>query len=256
VHFSVCADNESACLLLAEKASERGLRPGMFIDIDNGMHRTGISPEQAPGLAEMIEGEEALEFRGLHIYDGHIHEKDPEVRKRHCEADFEKVNLLVDTLKQKGIGPGELACGGTFTFPIHAAYPERTLCPGTPLLWDAGYEAQIPDVEFLHAAVLAGRVISKPQGNLCIDFGYKAVASEMTQPRVQFLNLSVNEILNHSEEHLVVSAEESGSMKVGDVVYALPWHICPTMALHEKVYVINQNRVTDTWQSAARNRIY
>jgi D-serine deaminase-like pyridoxal phosphate-dependent protein len=254
--FSVTLDSEAALSQLEAMAHEREDMVDVFVDIDNGMHRTGIDPGEALDLIKLIVNKEHIKFRGLHIYDGHIHEIDRVKRKMHCDRDFEAVYTLVDQLEQEGIEVQEQACGGTPTFPIHAAHPERTVCPGTPLLWDAGYGKTIPDLDFLPAAVVAGRVISKPGELICIDLGYKSLASEMNPPRLQFLELETEEVINHSEEHLGVKCSKAKLQSIGDVVYALPTHICPTMALHDQVFVVQNQRVTETWKVVARNRSY
>ena len=174
----------------------------------------------------------------------------------HCDTDFEGVHKLMAQLKSQGIAVDELACGGTPTFPIHARHEARTLCPGTPVLWDAGYEAAFPDLEFLPSAVIASRVISQGKNQFCLDLGYKALASEMPHPRMKFLNLEYQEVLNHSEEHLVLSPKDRKGMAPGGLVYALPIHVCPTMALHEQVYVVRENKVVDVWKVEARKREY
>ena len=254
--FAVTVDSLAACQLLSDQARIHGKSVNLFVDLDNGMHRTGIAPGRAMELIESITEDEFLEFAGLHIYDGHIHELDFMDRKAHCEADFESVLSLVAELEEKGIPVAELACGGTPTFPIHAGYKSRTLCPGTPVLWDAGYREALPDLEFLPAAVLAGRVVSEPAGQLCLDLGYKSMASEMAHPRLLFLNLEHEGVLNHSEEHLVLSKAKKSEAKLGDLVYALPTHVCPTMALQEQVYVVREQLVVDVWKVVARKRVY
>lgn len=256
VKMAVNTDSFTACEILAEKASLAGKKVDLFVDIDNGMRRTGIEPEDAGLLIEFILDTPGLSFRGLHVYDGHIHDQDLKKRRARCDRDFERVNRLVNVLEQKGVQVGEMACGGTPTFPIHAEYGARTLCPGTPVFWDAGYAVEFPDLQFLNAAVVAGRVISKPGGNLCIDLGHKSVASEMTHPRLQFMEMDIADVLNHSEEHLVVSSEKSGALTVGDLVYALPTHVCPTIALHDQVYVVENQQITGTWKVVARRRIH
>lgn len=254
--FAVTVDSKAALRQIEVLAGEKGKKIDLFVDIDNGMHRTGIDPEDAYGLIKQIIAHPNLRFRGLHIYDGHIHEIDRTVRKVHCDRDFEAVSLLVNRMKKEGIEVEELACGGTPTFPIHASYPDRTLCPGTPLLWDAGYKRSIPDLDFLPAAVVAGRVISKNMGQVCLDLGYKSIASEMAHPRLHFLELETEELINHSEEHLVIKSSSAEQLSIGDVVYALPSHICPTMALHEQVYVVRNQKITETWSVIARKRSY
>jgi D-serine deaminase-like pyridoxal phosphate-dependent protein len=256
VKISVIVDSLFACEALQIESAKNKKLTAVFVDLDNGMHRTGIAPDLAPDLIHAIQDLENLSFSGLHIYDGHIHDSDPNQRKARCQKDFEPVLRLISQLKEDGIEISELACGGTPTFPIHALYGDRTLCPGTPLLWDAGYEAGLPDLDFLPAAVVLGRIISKPREQLCLDLGHKSIASEMDPPRLKFLDLQLDRVLNHSEEHMVISSDQNESMKVGDLVYALPIHVCPTMALHEEVYVVENKRVGQTWKVVARKRDY
>lgn len=254
--FSVTVDAFDACADLTRAAIQNNMPLDVFLDIDNGMHRTGASPSEAFDLATKINISDWLNLKGLHIYDGHIHISDFEKRKEACEKDFAQVVELVNKLKSVGIDAGELACGGTYSFPVHAKYPDRTLCPGTPLLWDAGYKNSIPDLDFLNAAVLAGRVISKPNHNICIDLGHKSMAAEMPQPRVEFLNTTINSIENQSEEHLVITSPDANNLYLGDVIYTLPKHICPTIALHEEVYTVTDSHVTGKWEVIARKRDY
>ena len=150
--FSVTVDSLRACRRIKEQLTGKEKPLELLLDLDNGMHRTGIRPDAALDLILHIHTDPRFEFAGLHIYDGHIHDKDPKDRKARCEADFRKVELLIAELGKKGIGIGELACGGTPTFPIHARDKSRTLCPGTPVLWDAGYRESFPDLDFLPAA--------------------------------------------------------------------------------------------------------
>lgn len=256
IKFSVLVDHEKSIHDLTREAQIQQQKVNVFIDIDNGMHRTGIEPEPAFDLALSISKNPWSNLTGLHIYDGHIHVSDFKTREEQCESDFSAANKLVEKLKAAGIEIGELACGGTFTFPIHAKYRNRTLCPGTPILWDAGYEKSIPDLDFQVAAVLAGRVISKPHGKVCFDLGHKAMASEMPQPRLEFLELQMDSIENQSEEHLVISTPKADELNPGDFVYAVPVHICPTIALHERVYVVENNKAVGTWEVTARKRTF
>ena len=57
-----------------------------------------------------------------------------------------------------------------------------------------------------------------------------------------------------SEEHLVLEVPDSSKFKTGDVLYGVPWHICPSVALYEKAHVVEKNRVTGFWKVVARDR--
>jgi D-serine deaminase-like pyridoxal phosphate-dependent protein len=111
-------------------------------------------------------------------------------------------------------------------------------------------------MDFLPAAVLLTRVVSKPTSTrLCLDLGHKAVASEMPHPRVVFLNLDDATPVVHSEEHLVVETPRADSLAVGDCLYGIPWHICPTVALHSELVVVRNARAGERWKVAARDRV-
>ena len=163
---------------------------------------------------------------------------------------------LDDLLKETQTQSAEIVCGGSITFPIHARYPERQLSPGTTLLWDYGY-SRFTDLPFEVAACLFTRVITKPdRGLLCLDLGHKAVASETKGAPVFFPQIEDAEIITHSEEHMVIKTAQAEQWNIGDVLYGYPWHICPTVALHQQVGVVTDQRLEGFWDIAARHRIY
>ncbi len=97
--------------------------------------------------------------------------------------------LLIYPQRALGVPGKTLVAGGTPTFPFHARRPGVECSPGTCVLWDFGYSSRFPDLDFLQAALVLTRVISKPGARrLCLDLGQKAIASENPPPRVQFLN--------------------------------------------------------------------
>ena len=257
VRFSAIVDNAGQAVVLENLAESAGVVLDVFPDLNVGMGRTGISPgPEAIDLCVRLARSPHLHLQGLHIYDGHLHQSDPLQRETACEAYFSGVNDLIRDLEKHGWKPEELVCGGTPTFPVHARHPERTLSPGTVLLWDWGYSTKFTDLDFLHAAVLLCRVVSKPGRNkLCLDLGHKAVASEMRPPRVHLIGVPEYEHLGHSEEHLVIGFEGADRFNTGDCLYGIPTHICPTMALHDYVWAVSEHRAAEKWRVAARGRV-
>ena len=100
------------------------------------------------------------------------------------------------------------------------------------------------------------RIVALPEENLlCIDCGHKAVAAEnVLDKRIYFLNAPDVKIISQSEEHLVVDAGANHNYKVGDILYGLPYHICPTVALYERAITIENNIITGEWLNIARDR--
>ena len=138
---------------------------------------------------------------------------------------------------------------------MYARREDVECSPGTCVFWDAGYARNLPDLDFLPAAVLLTRVVSKPTPNrLCLDLGHKAVASEMPHPRGVFLDLDDAKPVVHSEEHLVIETSRADHFAVGDCLYGIPWHICPTVALHREAVVVRKGRAEERWKVIARDR--
>ncbi len=254
--FAAIVDAEAAAGEIARAATAAGTDACLWLDVNSGMNRTGIAPgADAARLYRRVHESPGLRAGGLHVYDGHIHESDVAERTRVCDAQFAPVADLIDTLAASGLPVPAVVAGGSPTFPIHAKRAGVELSPGTPLLWDAGYGAAYPDLEFLVAAVVVSRVVSKPGGTLvCLDLGTKAVASEMPQPRASLLGVGEYRVAAHNEEHLVIDVPDPGRFGIGDVVYAVPVHICPTVARYETAAVVERGRRTGEWPIAARNR--
>ena len=253
INFSTLIDNLDSLQNIESIAVAHNQKVDLFIDINNGMNRTGIRPEYATSLYDKIQEKTCFNYRGLHIYDGHIHDSDFEIRKNHCDEAFKEAQEFIDELEDAG----ELICGGSVSFPVHALYKERNLSPGTCMLWDHKYKTLYPDMDFDYAAVMGTRIISKTTDSLMtLDAGHKALASEMSNARIHLFEIENFERKGHSEEHLVIESHKSAAYKVGDVIYGVPRHICPTMALHEYVYVAEEGAIVDKWHVAARSRMY
>lgn len=254
--ISCIADNDEVIIQLSGMARKTGLETRVWIDLNLGMNRTGVIPgEKAARLFRRIVDSPMLEAAGLHAYDGHFHESELAVRQRHCDESFLEVTGLKESLEAEGIENINIIAGGTPTFPIHALRKGVELSPGTLFLWDWGYSSSFADMDFLHAAVLLTRIVSKPGKELlCLDLGHKAVASEMVQPRVKLLGLKNYTITGHNEEHMVIRTPEADKFKVGDHFYGIPWHICPTVDRYENVTVVSDHRATGEWSVAARKR--
>jgi D-serine deaminase-like pyridoxal phosphate-dependent protein len=255
--ISCIADNEEVIVQISDMARKTQLETGVWLDINNGMNRSGVMPgEKAARLYKRIMDSPMLVAEGLHVYDGHIHESDFNRRQEICQDAFAPVQALIAELKREGIEPVKVIAGGTPTFPIHAARKDSETSPGTLILWDWGYSTSFTDMSYLHAAVLLTRIISKPGKELlCIDLGHKAVASEMPQPRIKILGIEKYTIAGHNEEHMVIRTPLADKYKTGDVFYCVPYHICPTVDRYDTVYVVNKHTVTATWNVEARKRI-
>jgi len=256
VTFSTILDNMESLQLLNRLAIEKKLVVDFYIDINSGMNRSGIAlgPDLDILIAE-ISTYKSLSFKGFHVYDGHIRQPDFEARKDKVEVEFKAIDKLFSKLKINCPNL-QLICGGTPTFTSHLSQDQRICSPGTCVLWDWGYGDKLKEQAFKFACLLVTRVISKPaDGILTIDLGHKSVAAENPiHHRVKFLNLTDYELLSQSEEHGVLQVKDWDKFKIGDVLYGVPYHICPTINLHDEVSVIKNKRKVASWEITARKR--
>ena len=254
--FSALVDHPDALQGLNTAAEKAEIIIDLYLDLDVGMHRTGIEPGLgAFELWQLGQSLHGTNMVGLHIYDGHLRDSDFNERKRWSDEGFRKAQKLLERIELTTEAPIKIVAGGTPTFPAHALRPNVECSPGTCLLWDWGYDQMLPDLDFQFAALVVCRVISKPTAStICVDLGHKAVAAEQPFPRVEFLNLPDVRHVSQSEEHLVLELPADVACEVGDVLYGVPQHICPTCALYDQAAIIREEKITDSWSVVARNR--
>ena len=255
IRFSVCVDSPVVVAEIERREDFVRTPLDVWIDVDCGMHRTGIPlGDGLDRLRDQIDHSRSLTFAGLHVYDGHLHDSDLDVRR-------DQVRRIIDDVcayDQRFPSPSIVA-GGSPTFAIWAGQTGWQCSPGTTLFWDDGYQAAFTELPFQIAAVLLTRVISDlGDGRFCLDLGHKAVAAEMPlDRRVRFPSFMKTEFISQSEEHLVIQVDSGSPLAVGDELIAMPTHICPTVALHDTVTLIKDAAVTDaTWHVTARDRTW
>ena len=255
--ISSLVDNLDSARQLARAFEKERLTAGVYLDIDNGMNRTGFPlNEDTSDMIVALCNIENLRVDGLHLYDGQF--RDPDVTKRQTASDaaFHPIYELLQQIDFEIGIPIDIINGGSPSFAA-AANRDNVYCsPGTTLLWDYGYSKMTADAPFQWAAVLMTRVISKPtEGIITLDLGHKSVASENPlAKRIHFLNMEEYEAIGHSEEHLVLKVANWKDITVGDVFYGVPYHVCPSVALHEEAHVVRRGRWVENWEVVARKR--
>jgi D-serine deaminase-like pyridoxal phosphate-dependent protein len=254
--FGVLVDHPDTARSLSSVIAAQSLTVPVWLDIDVGQHRTGIPVgAEAMTLYRLIDDLPGLAVGGLHIYDGHNHHESIEEREKAVRAQFAGVLEFKTELERVGLKVPRMVCGGTPTFAVYAGIPDVELSPGTCVLHDNGYATRFPEMKFDHAAMLLTRVISRSSPErMCLDLGYKAVASDPKGDRVVFPDLPDARIILQNEEHLLIETPEAVRFRPGDELLACPTHICPTCALHREAYVVEQGRLIGRWAVAARDR--
>jgi len=255
--FSCLTDNPAAAMQMDEVFSDEGQKVPVYIDINLGQNRTGILPgESMIELYLACSRLSGIKPVGLHAYDGHIRDQDWSLRKKNCDEAFSEIEKMKVIILHMGLPAPVIVVGGSPTYSIHSKRKEVECSPGTFVYWDKGYSDLCPEQDFEPAALVISRVISLPdETKICLDLGHKAVAAENDiSKRVFFLNAPELRAVSQSEEHLVLEAGRGHSYRVGDTLYGLPFHICPTVALYERAFTIENGRLTGEWRTIARDR--
>lgn len=260
VALSVTADDVSMIRDLSSAVQSRpGRLIGVLLDLDTGLHRTGVSdPQRAAELYACLVDAPGIVPGGFHLYDGHNHQTPWEERKAAVLAGWEQARRLRDEITARGWPVDRIVCGGTGSFPVFAELddPAIELSPGTCVFHDAGYGTAFPEMDFEPALWVLTRVVSRPTSQrLTLDVGTKAVASDPPKgQRIFFPELPEAVQVLHNEEHLVLETPDAHRYQPGDLLWGIPRHVCPTVALHKSAHVAENGMVRDHWAIVARDR--
>jgi D-serine deaminase-like pyridoxal phosphate-dependent protein len=214
-----------------------------FIDLDVGMHRTGIPPEAAFDFYQSVKDNKRLNFAGFHGYDGHNTSLDIEERRKTTRASVDQLVELFRQFEKENIAIPKLMMGGTPSFLTDLEYlahvnlnTELILSPGTWVYFDTMDRAILPD-SFEIAVAIAAQVMDRPApGKATLNLGYKRWGID--QGAVEGFSIDGMTASGWSEEHTVVTVPENAAVSIGDYVLILPRHVCSTINLWEHFTVI------------------
>ncbi len=240
-------------------AKVAGIKVSIFVDVNTGLNRTGVALDEVLSFIEKACGLKNIKVAGLHCYDGQNGISDYEQRLEAISLLVKKEEALRDRIKSVTGSEVMIIAGGTPEFPCYIKLSDFYCSPGTLFLQDHGYGTLFPDMDYKCAAAVMTRVISTPvKGTFTLDCGYKAISSDPSGVRGVIAGLEDRaEPLFQNEEHWAFRMKEGFEKqcpKVGDVLYVIPTHICPTSALYPEAAVVNDRKVTAWWEIYARNR--
>jgi D-serine deaminase-like pyridoxal phosphate-dependent protein len=244
----------------------RNANVGIFLDINPGMNRTGLEQERVDEIAKLVRAirEAGLEFRGLHYYDGQYGGFAENERVAAAHAGYEGLLRVVSKLEQSATKVTEVITAGTPTFSASLSFAAfrgkefvHRISPGTVVYNDATNLAQLPtELGYKPAVLVMTRVVSRPrEGMITCDAGHKSVSADAGVPTCIVSGHSELTPLGPSEEHLPMSvSDEADGPKVGDILYLLPRHVCPTVNNFDFALIVRGNRIEAVERVTARGR--
>jgi D-serine deaminase-like pyridoxal phosphate-dependent protein len=260
VRISVLAENEE------QVRQWRGGPVGVFLDINPGMNRTGVEQSRSDEIVRLVHAvrDADLAFRGLHYYDGHYGGLEEPARTAAAQAGYDRLLEIVGEIERSGTNVAEAITAGTPTFPCSLSYGGfrgknfiHRVSPGTVVYNDATSLAQLPtELGYKPAVLVMTRVVSLPRGDMIsCDAGHKAVSADAGVPTCVVSGHPELTPLSPSEEHLPMSvAEGATGPSVGDTLYLLPRHVCPTVNNFDFAVIVRNGEIESVEKVSARGR--
>jgi D-serine deaminase-like pyridoxal phosphate-dependent protein len=227
---------------------------GVFIDVNPGMNRTGISPARTDEIVSLAR-ELGAQFRGVHYYDGHVTNFLAAERERRVHEGYDRLLELVHELNGR---VAEVITSGTPAAPFAISYRAfrngaftHRISPGTVVYNDTTSIEQLPDLGYAPAALVLSTVISHPTStSITCDAGHKSVSADAGVPTCAVIERPDLKPQKPSEEHLPI--EGTNLPSIGEKLYHVPRHVCPTVNNFDRALIIVNGEVASIEPVTAR----
>lgn len=260
----VCVDDIANVADLSAAAVRHGTELGVFVEIDCGAGRCGVTTTEAVlRIAKAVDAAPGLKFTGIQAYQGAMQHLDSyAARKDKLDIAIAMVAEAVTALKAAGLDPELVSGGGTGSYYFEAGsgvYNE--LQCGSYAFMDADYGRildadgqRIDRGEWENALFILTSVMShvKPDKAIC-DAGLKAQSIDSGLP-VVFGRDDVTYV-KCSDEHGVIE-DPNGALKVNDRLRLVPGHCDPTCNVHDWYVGVRGGKVECLWPVSARGKAY
>lgn len=250
--LSAVAKTRRVTVVVDSVEAARGLAPagadiGTLVEVDVGVGRCGVqSPDEAVAVARACRT-----FRGIFFFPSWLDEQGFRAAER-------IVRDTLAALETAGLHAEIVSGGSTPGAPKTPLVPQTTeIRPGTYVFQDANSLCNgFARVQECALRVLTTVVSTSVKGQCIIDGGSKTFSSDATV-NVGTFGLFPDRpswtMKKMNEEHGYVSIETPA--KVGEKVWVIPSHACPTVNLHDEIWYGRDGKVDGSWKVAARGRV-
>lgn len=156
---------------------------------------------------------------------------------------------------------GEVITSGTPAFPCAATYAAfqtgkfvHRASPGTVVYSDATSVMQLPaEWGYQPAALVVSTVVSHPRTNvITCDAGHKSVSADAGVPTCAVAGRADLTPLKPSEEHLPIEVSGGAVPEIGELLYLIPRHVCPTVNNFDDAVIVEHGRAISVEHVTAR----
>ena len=247
---------------LNDGATAVGIKLQVFVDLNAGDDRTGIMlGESAITLAGEVAHAESLALAGVQAYAGRLqHVVGWEARRKQYVQMMGQVMETVAGMRQAGLDVPAVTGGGTGTYDINSEIDGMTdIQAGSYIFMDDNYldiggrSGQVFN-DFDSSLFVLATAISQPvQGQVTVDAGIKAFATDKEPPRLRDIR-GVDYRFGGDEHGILNLTEPSEPIAVGDMVRLTVPHCDPTVNLYDHLHVVRGEGVSEVWPIAGRGR--
>jgi len=262
-HLIVGAESAKGIQQLSAAATEVGTTLFVSVEIDSGLHRTGVVPGAAETLCRLVLESPGLQLDGIFTFRGASF---PDAPTRDPQAlgqqEGELMVALAEQLRRADIPVKEVSVGSTPSGPSAALVPGVTeVRPGTYVFFDrmtTKLDTNTPDEMAL--SILA-TVVSRPAPDIAIiDAGSKTFCGDIIPESAGLVGYGVTAdgsngvVVRMNEEHGFVRLAPGCAPQVGDKMAFFPNHVCTAVNLSDELVVVREGIVQHVWPVAARGR--
>ncbi len=266
VRLILAVDSLAGAQALSQAAQREGLRFEVRLEVDTGLNRTGAAYDAALALAPAVATLPGLDLRGVFTFRGLMLDGAPTADRRAAGLqEGQMLASLADRLRGLGLNIRDVSCGSTPTGAYAAQAAGVTeVRPGTYIFYDRMQVREGACRAADCAAAVWTTVVSTPREDLAIvDGGSKTFATDFIPgvPPFFFEGYGVAQgnddlVLERvNEEHgMLRSRGGHTGLAVGQRVAIVPTHICTTVNLHDRLWLM-ENGLLRSVAVAARGRL-
>ena len=257
-------DNSSVAKRTSEMAAAAHSMLDVIMDIDPGMHRTGIPlGEEGLRLAHALSQDcPSLRFRGVQFYSGDLmHVQDFKERRNRYLARLEQLQAFIKELRNLGIDCEIVTGGGTGSYEFDFESEVMTeLQAGSYAFMDRQYleieSGSGGTLEFDPSLFVFTTVVSSNHSHMATtDAGLKSFATDDKAPLIVDGAVQGSHYTFMGDEHGAIHwATGDHKLDVGSLISTVVPHCDPTINLYNELHVILGDKLVDIWPIEARGR--
>lgn len=259
--MSICVDSSVGVQNLSNAAKDSGVELNCLVDIDCGMHRCGVRPDEAGKLASLVSSSKGLAFKGIMGYEGYVGGGPRGEWARQVEEAMGKVSDAKNNIRKAGLEVENVIVGGTPSAKISATYPDVTeITPGEYIFYDWEHvRSGLVSMNNVALSVICS-VISRPEeSRAVIDGGLKTFDYDQTEyPNLKNYEKLHAKFTGFSEEHGKLRLEDEmarSEFQIGRKFEFVPFHVCTCVNLHDMMYYARRGRVKKSLPVLARGMV-